>query len=234
MFHYDERRNYEALSAWLDKPLETFSGVIVTDEHKPYQRLTDEHAGIVARGGCWAHARRKYADTIKGRRHGSDAHKMVEMIAKLYQLEKQTAQLEGESKLAMRQELIGPWLTEFKAEATAMSKKYLNKGMMKKALFYTLNNWSSLTRFMDHAELPLDNNPVESAIRPFALGRRNWLYSASPKGAHASAFMYSLVESAKASGLEPRAYLQALFERYPLATTTEERRQLLPMFIKLS
>ena len=234
MFHYDERRNYEALSAWLDKPLETFSGVIVTDEHKPYQRLTDEHAGIVARGGCWAHARRKYADTIKGRRHGSDAHKMVEMIAKLYQLEKQTAQLEGESKLAMRQELIGPWLTEFKAEATAMSKKYLNKGMMKKALFYTLNNWSSLTRFIEHAELPLDNNPVESAIRPFALGRRNWHYSASPKGAHASAFMYSLVESAKASGLEPRAYLQALFERYPLATTTEERRQLLPMFIKLS
>jgi len=158
---------------------------------------------------------------------------MVEMIATLYRLEKKTAGLEGEKKLEMRRELIGPWLSEFKAQATAMSEVYLKKGNMQKALFYTLNNWESLTRFMDHAELPLDNNPVESAIRPFALGRRNWLYSASPKGAHASAFMYSLVESAKANELEPRAYLQALFERYPLAKTTEERRKLLPMNIKL-
>ena len=234
MFHYDERRNYEALRAWLEKPLESFCGVIISDEHKPYQRLTDEYAGIVARDGCWAHARRKFTDTIKGRRHGSDAHKMVELIATLYQLDKQTADLEDEVKLAKREELIGSWLIEFKAQAIAMSETYLKKGMMQKALFYTLNNWDSLTQFMKHAELPLDNNPVESAIRPFALGRRNWLYSASPKGAHASAFMYSLVESAKANGLEPRAYLQALFERYPLARTTEERRMLLPMFIELS
>ena len=159
---------------------------------------------------------------------------MVELIATLYQLDKQTADLEDEVKLAKREELIGSWLIEFKAQAIAMSETYLKKGMMQKALFYTLNNWDSLTQFMKHAELPLDNNPVESAIRPFALGRRNWLYSASPKGAHASAFMYSLVESAKANGLEPRAYLQALFERYPLARTTEERRMLLPMFIELS
>jgi len=216
MFHYDERRNYEALSAWLNKPLESFDGVIITDEHKPYQRLAQEHPGIAARGGCWAHARRKYTDTIKGRRHGSDAHKMVEMIAKLYQLEKKTHGLEGQEKLAMREKLIAPWLAEFKAKAEALSEVYLKKGMMKKALYYTLNNWDALTRFMDYAELPLDNNPVENAIRPFTLGRRNWLYSASPTGAHASAFMYSLVESAKANGLEPRAYLQALFERYPL------------------
>lgn len=59
--------------------------------------------------------------------------------------------------------------------------------MKQKALFYTLNNWNLLARFMEHADLPLDNNPVESAIRPFALGGRNWLYSASPKGAHANA-----------------------------------------------
>jgi len=159
---------------------------------------------------------------------------MVKMIAKLYQLEKKTQHLEGDEKLRMRKKLISPWLESFKAEAEALSAVYLNKGMMQKALYYTLNNWESLTQFMHHADLPLDNNPVENAIRPFTLGRRNWLYSASPKGAHASAFMYSLVESAKANGLEPRAYLQALFERYPLATTTEQRRELLPMFIKLS
>ena len=87
---------------------------------------------------------------------------------------------------------------------------------------------------MKNAYLSLDNNPVECEIRPFALGRRNLLYTASPRGAKASAFMYTLVESAKACGLEPRAYLLSLFERYPFATTEEERRQLLPMFIRIS
>ena len=119
-------------------------------------------------------------------------------------------------------------------DAEQLLPKYAKESYMRKALYYTQNNWASLTAFMEHADLPLDNNPIEQSIRPFALGRRNWLYSGSPRGAHASAFMYSLVESAKANKLEPKAYLQALFERYPHATTTEERRQLLPMYFKNS
>lgn len=234
MFHYDERRNFEALSSWLDAPLKNFDGVIITDEHKPYQRLANETPGIKARGGCWAHARRKLVDAVKGRRHTSDAHRLIEQIAKLYKLEEKTAGLDNEAKLAQREKLIRPWLTDFKAQVDELVPQYLSKGLMQKALFYIQNNWESLTAFMTHADLPLDNNPVENAIRPFTLGRRNWLYSASPRGAHASAFMYSLVESAKACGLEPRAYLQALFERYPHATTVEQRRALLPMFFKNS
>ena len=234
MFHYDERRNYDALSSWLEEPLKNFNGVIITDEHKPYQRLANENSGIKARGGCWAHARRKLVDAVNGRRHTSDAHRLVEHIAELYTLEEKVAHLEGDEKLMQRQLLMGPWLDEFKAKIDDLVPKYLSKGLMKKALFYIQNNWGSLTQFMWHADLPLDNNPVENAIRPFTLGRKNWLYSASPRGAHASAFMYSLVESAKACGLEPRAYLQALFERYPQATTVEQRRELLPMFFKHS
>jgi len=234
MFHYDERRNYEALSSWLEEPLKNFDGVIITDEHKPYQRLANENSGIKARGGCWAHARRKLVDAIKGRRHTSDAHQLVEQIAKLYKLEQKVAHLSGDQKLAQRQKLIRPWLDKFKGQIDELIPSYLNKGLMQKALFYIQNNWESLTAFMWHADLPLDNNPIENAIRPFTLGRRNWLYSASPRGAHASAFMYSLVESAKACGLEPRAYLHALFERYPHAKTEEQRRELLPMFFKNS
>jgi transposase len=230
MFHYDERRNYEALSAWLEEPLKRFKGVIITDEHKPYQRLANTNSGILARGGCWAHARRKLVDAVKGRRHSSDAHRLVEEIARLYKLEEKVSHSSGEQKLAQREKLIRPWLKDFKEQVDELVPQYLTKGLMRTALFYIQNNWQSLTAFMDHADLPLDNNPVENAIRPFTLGRRNWLYSASPRGAHASAFMYSLVESAKACGLEPRAYLQALFERYPLATTVEQRRRLLPMF----
>ena len=234
LFHYDERRNYEALSSWLSEPLKQFNGVIVTDEHKPYARLASETTGILARGGCWAHCRRKYVDAIKGRRDDSEAHKLVAKIAKLYALEAKVQSAAYDQRLILRERLIRPWLDEFKNTVDALLPKYAKESYMRKALFYTQNNWSSLTAFMEHADLPLDNNPIEQSIRPFALGRRNWLYSGSPRGAHASAFMYSLVESAKANKLEPKAYLQALFERYPHATTTEERRQLLPMYFKNS
>ncbi|HJL54081.1 MAG TPA: transposase [Arenicellales bacterium] len=101
--------------------------------------------------------------------------------------------------------------------------------LMQKAIYYARNNWGKLTAFLDHPVMPLDNNPIERAIRPFTLGRRNWLFSGSPKGASASAFIYSLVETAKANGWEPRAYLQTLFEKYPEAKNDEERRALLPM-----
>ena len=234
LFHYDERRNYDALSSWLSEPLKQFNGVIVTDEHKPYARLASETKGIVARGGCWAHCRRKYVDAIKGRRDDSEAHKLVARIAKLYALETKVQSGTYDQRLVLRERLIRPWLDEFKSTVDALLPKYTKESYMRRALFYTQNNWESLTAFMKHADLPLDNNPVEQSIRPFAVGRRNWLYSGSPRGAHASAFMYSLVESAKANKLEPRAYLQALFERYPHATTTEERRQLLPMYFKNS
>jgi len=234
LFHYDPRRNYEALHSWLSPALESFNGVIITDEHKPYERLRRETPGIKARGGCWAHARRKFVDAVKGRRHDSDAHRMVKSIKTLFKLEKQIAALQGEEKLAQRRKLIGPWLESFKANVDELAPVYLKTGLMQKALFYVQNNWTSLTQFMQHAELPLTNNALEASIRPFAVGRRNWLYSGSPRGAHASAFMYSLVETAKANGLEPKAYLQALFERYPLAKTEEQRRALLPMFFEFS
>jgi hypothetical protein len=80
--------------------------------------------------------------------------------------------------------------------------------------------------------MPIDNNPMEQTIRPFTLGRKNWLFAGSPRGAHASAFIYSLIESAKANGLEPVRYLNELFERYPHAKNDDERRPLLPWNFK--
>jgi len=234
IFHYDERRNYEALSNWLQVPLQTFNGAIITDEHKPYARLAKETPGIQIRGGCWAHNRRKLTDTVKGRRNGSDAHKLIKDIATLYQLEDKVQTRPVEQRLEWREKLIRPWLDAYKHKVDVLIPTYSKTSLMYKALFYTQNNWEALTAFMSNPYLPLDNNPVESTIKPFALGRRNWLYTASPRGAEASAFMYTLVESAKACGLEPRAYLQALFERYPFVNTVEERRELLPMFIKIS
>ena len=96
------------------------------------------------------------------------------------------------------------------------------------AIGYALNQWEHLLVFLDHGELEIDNNLTENAIRPFVVGRKNFPFSGSPRGAHASARLYSIIETAKANGHEPRAYLYFLFERLPLATTPEAIEALLP------
>lgn len=88
-----------------------------------------------------------------------------------------------------------------------------------------------ITVYLEDGRLRMDNNLAENAIRPFAVGRKNWLFSGSPRGAHASAVLYSLIETAKANGLEPYAYLRLLFERLPCATTDSERKALLPQYL---
>jgi len=233
LFHYAPGRDYDTLKAWLHEPLSRFDGVILTDEYRPYQQLADEYEGIRVRGGCWAHVRRKAADALKGRRHASDAQRMIKAIAMLYELESRCADLDGAEKLAERRRLIGPWVETFYAWLDEIAPTYLSKGLMQSAIRYARNARVPLNVFLDHAELSIDDNPMERGIRPFTIGRRNWLYAGSPRGASASAFLYSLVESAKGCGLEPKAYLQALFERYPFARTTEERRALLPVFINM-
>ena len=92
--------------------------------------------------------------------------------------------------------------------------------------------WPQLTTFLEDGHIPIDNNLVENAIRPFVVGRKGWLFSGSPRGAHASATLYSLIETAKANGLEPRAYLTFLFERLPEAKTPEAINALLPQNLK--
>ena len=119
IFHYDERRNYEALSRLLKGPLETSQGAIITDEHKPYARLANETAGIEIRGGCWAHARRKFTDTVKGRRDDSEAHKLIKDIATLYQLEAKVQTCPFEQRLQWREKLIKPWLGAYKQKVDA-------------------------------------------------------------------------------------------------------------------
>jgi transposase len=234
LFHYDSRRSYEALKDWLSPYIEGFSGAIITDEHKPYNRLAQSYENIQAHGGCWAHLRRKFSDAAKGRRHTSEAHTVLTMIAALYKRDKALEKLTGQEKVQARRQHVKPHLDDIKRYLDELSARFVTQGLMNTAIHYALNNWHKFTAFIDHPALPLDNNPIEQQIRPFTLGRRNWLFSGSPRGAQASAFLYSLIETAKANGWEPKAYLQSLFERYPLATTEEQRRALLPMFLKPS
>jgi len=234
LFHYDTRKSYLALDAWLSPYLEGFTGAIVTDEHKPYNMLARDYPQIKAHGGCWAHLRRKFVDAGKGRKSSSDAHKILILIAALYKLEGKLKHLSGEEKKLARQQKLKPQIEKIKDCLDLLTGTYLHDGLMHTAIQYATNNWHKFTVCLDHPEIPLDNNPIEQAIRPFTIGRKNFLFSGSPRGAEASAFMYSLVETAKANGWEPKAYLQELFERYPYAKNDDERRALLPMFLKPS
>jgi transposase len=234
LFHYHSRRNFEALESWLRPCLEDFQGVIVSDEHGTYDILAKKYPRIQAHGGCLAHARRKFAEAAKGRKDSSDAHKALKLIALIYAQETKTAHLTGQPRVDARQQFVAPQMQRLKAFLEEIAGRYLNKGAMKTAIGYALNNWHKFSAFLTHPDLPIDNNPMEQAIRPFTLGRKNWIFAGSPRGADASAFIYSLVETAKANGLEPKCYLNELFERYPLAVNDEQRKALLPWNFKFS
>jgi transposase len=113
-------------------------------------------------------------------------------------------------------------------KAGKKGKNWRLQSLLGKAITYALNQWERICRYLEDGRLSPDNNLIENAIRPFAVGRKNWLFSGSPRGADSSAALYSLIETAKANGLEPYAYLRFLFERLPSANTEEQRKALLP------
>jgi hypothetical protein len=119
---------------------------------------------------------------------------------------------------------------------TWLDKTLLNtlpKGKTGEALAYMHKNWVKLTEYIKDGRLNIDNNPVENAIRPFAIGRKNWMFSDSQKGAKASAMFYSMIETAKANNIEPYQYLRSVFTKLPQAESIEAIEELLPWNIEL-
>ena len=102
------------------------------------------------------------------------------------------------------------------------------KSLLGIAVNYTLKQWPRLIRYLDHGEVTPDNNAAENAVRPFVIGRKNWLFAGTPAGATASAGLYSLIETAKANGLEPYKYLRYLFEKLPFSLSEDDYGKLLP------
>jgi transposase len=156
------------------------------------------------------------------------------MIRKLYAIEKRIESLDPEQKRQQRQALSLPVLEEFKCWLETNSRRVVKDSETWKAIHYTLNQWDTLVGYCEDGRLHISNALAENAIRPFAVGRRNWLFSYTLRGARASATVYSLIETAKANGLEPKRYLTELFERYPLAINDEQRSELLPWNFKFS
>lgn len=225
IFEYKPSRSAAVAKAFLSG----YQGVVQTDGYKGYDFL-DKKTGVL-HVGCWAHARRKFMDAKKGsgsKKIGS-ADKALGLIRKIYALEKKASQdgLSPEALYEMRQRHAKPILDDFKKWLEKKQGHVLPKGLLGKAISYCLGQWQHLENYSKSGHAGIDNNAAENAIRPFVLGRKNWLFSGTPAGAQASAAIYSLIETAKANSLEPYAYLRYLFEKLP-TTSGADVRSLLP------
>jgi transposase len=176
----------------------------------------------------WAHVRRKAVEAANSRTKTGAAHAFVALIGRLYDVERRIRGTAPEHRHAVRLEKSQPILDEIKTWLDDKASKVLPKGLLGEAIQYTRKQWPILITFLKDGHLELDNNLAENAIRPFAVGRKAWLFSGSPRGAEASAMLYTLVETAKAVGLEPRAYLHYLFETLPTVTAQDGIEALLP------
>jgi len=219
--------------------LDGFKGYVQTDGYNGYDAL-GRKPGIVMLG-CWAHARRKFHEVLQAAdpsvaKRRLAAEVALEFIGRLYRIEKEARvkELCVRDICELRQQQAWPVLEEFKHWLEEKAPLTPPGGLLGKAIGYTLNQWSRLIVYLQDGRLRPDNNLVENAIRPFVVGRKNWLFSGHPRGAEASAFLYSLIETAKANALKPYAYLHYLFDQLPLAKTEEDYRSLLPPFTDAS
>jgi transposase len=142
------------------------------------------------------------------------------------------AELSAEELVKIRQEKARKIFAEFYAWLAKKKTQVVPKSLLGKAVNYALSQWARLLVYLDHGSMTPDNNRAENAIRPFVLGRKNWLFAGTPEGAQASGDLFSLIETAKANGLEPYKYLRYLFEKIPCATSEDDYRALLPSQLK--
>jgi transposase len=227
-FHYHPTRSGDVAAAFLKE----YSGFLQTDGYSGYSRIGDS-PGIV-HVGCMAHIRRKFYDADKVAGGSGEAADMLSMIAWLYHNEHELRtryeqkELDESSFLAERRRIQEPQLAAMREWLETRSLRVTPSGSLGKAISYALGQWKHAIQYLDHVLLTPDNNAIERAIRPFVVGRRNWLFSNTPSGAHASAGLYSLIETAKANGHEPYRYLCHLFDNLPKAKTLEDSLTLLP------
>lgn len=218
------------------KLLDDYQGYIQSDGYSGYDHLSGR-PGIVHLG-CLVHVRRKFMEVVKARKktRGKQAttrglaDEALDYIAALYRIESQARQQElSHAQIrSLRLKEARPILDRFKRWLEAGHPQVPPKSLLGKAMQYALNQWEKLEVYIEAGFLKPDNNVAENAIRPFVLGRKNWLFAGAPRGAEASATFFSLIETAKSNGLEPYAYLRYLFSNLPLAQNPEDLRVLLP------
>ena len=198
-----------------EKFLQGFSGWLHVDGYAGYHKVKD-----VTLVGCWAHARREFDQALKvlpesERSRPGAAKNCLDYCNRLYQIEHKLADLSPEKRYEERQIQSKKVLDEFYLYLKQTRQQILPKSVLGKAIQYALNQWDNLMNYLQDGRLEIDNNRSERAIKPFVIGRKNWLFSNTSNGAIASATIYSIVETAKENGVNVTAYLTWLLERLP-------------------
>lgn len=236
LFTYDPTR----AGSVADRLLDDFTGTLQCDGYSGYAAICLNNG--LLRIGCWDHARRKFVEAVKAadtkkvsgkKAKPTKADIALSKIRKLYLIEKKIAVLDDAEKKAARQTLSVPVLKDLKDWLEKNVSKVMKGSTTRKAMEYTLNQWESLIGYCEHGYLNISNVLAENAIRPFAVGRKAWLFADTPRGAAASATCYSLIETAKANQLEPYAYIHYVLTHIGAADTLEKWEALLPWKVPL-
>lgn len=207
--------------------LDSFNGYLHADGYAGYNSVFN-----AIRVACMAHLRRKFVDAEKilpaGRNELSFAQQAINMIGELYGIERKISDQPQNVRFDVRARESIPILHKFKKWLDDMRPQVVPKGALGKAIHYAIEQWPAMLRYIDDGELAIDNNIAEREIKQVVIGRKNWLFADTPDGALANATMYSLVQTAKANGLDPYAYLRHVFATLPNLKTSDEVKQLLP------
>jgi transposase len=236
IYIYAESRSGSVASDFLGD----YRGYVQTDGYSGYDFL-DRREGII-HAGCWAHSRRKFFKVVKASggkgkvknlQNFGKAGEALQTIRDLYGIEKKAREMELPAELIYeeRQKQSKPIIEKFELWLKEVTPKTPSNSLLGKALSYTLSQWPRLIRYLDDGIIRMDNNLVENDIRPFVVGRKNWLFFDQPGGAEAGAVLYSLIQTAKANGLEPYQYLLYLFDKLTGINVEddEQMKALLPM-----
>jgi transposase len=197
--------------------LQSFEGYLQADAYGGYDGVYVASGGAIVEVACWAHCRRYW---WKAREHEPDrAHHVLAVISKLYEVERATKECTSEERQAARMEHAAPLLTDL--HAWLDDQEFLPKSQIGKAATYTRNQWAALNRYLDDGELSIDNNISERAVKPVAIGRKNWLFVGSESAGRRAAQHMSLIASCKDNRVEPFAYLRDIFTQLPLGADLE-------------
>lgn len=226
VFEYSDNRT----GAVADQRLKNYQGILQTDGYIGYNRIRFKKDIINI--GCWAHCRRKFAEIVKTTKVRGKAHEVVSYIRKLYIIEDKAKELSFAAREKLRQKEAKPILDKMdrwlqKSHSTTAPQSGLGK-----AINYALNQWPYLYKYIKHGEVEIDNNWCENQIRPFALGRKNWLFAGNTRGAKIAALLYSLIQSCKLNKINARQYLNYVLKQvHKLRRGEINPVSLLPQFI---
>jgi len=227
VFDWQTGRNHECLLEMLRDPDRRsgergFQGTLQCDGYAAYKTVARKISGIHLMG-CWAHVRRKFRDALE---HSPvEAGKVLREIQHLYRIEKVLREdgAEPSSRKKVRNEQSRPILRELKKALIELRARpsVLPKSSIGKAIDYALGEWEWLETYLEDGRVEIDNNLIENAIRPTALGKKNWMFIGRAETGERSAIIYSVIESCRRRGIDPYAYLKDVLSRMPSATTGE-------------